>query len=339
MELEETGRSGNVRGGNERRAGMEAGADHENLSCGTVPLGEMIEYLCAVAVAEQLHFTRAAQRLRLDQSAVSRHIHKLESRLGTRLFVRTPRGAELTEAGCVLIPFAERVLLAARTGESLTRSIARGEPDRIEVAYAPQVDVRILARIRKLVAEAGFPTPVHFQSTPYERLTDCLSDGTSHVAIGLLPVGGDIESRCIWREPLVVALPATHRLARRRAIPAAELGGEPAIQAFGSPHSRVSCHISALLRAAGYSPSVTHHAHSATVALALAREGFGVAIVKASELHLRPEGVVLRSFTGTSLVVETGMLWVGVRQSRPVDNFISLVGSLIPTDVASETYT
>ncbi len=337
MELEEIGRSGNFRGNNERQAGMEAGADDETSSCGTVPLGDMIQYLCAVAVAEQSHFTRAAQRLHLDQSAVSRHIHKLESRLGTRLFVRTPRGAELTEAGRVLIPFAERVLLAARTGESLTRSIARGEPERIEVAYAPQVDVRILARIRKLVVEAGFRTPVRFQSVAGERLSECLSDGTSHVAIGLLPSAEHIESRCIWREPLVVGLPVTHRLARRRAISPSHLSGEPAIQALGSPDSGVWGSICALLRGVGYPPSVTHHAHSATVALALAREGFGVAILKASELHLRPKGVLLRAFTEASLVVETGLLYAGGHRPRLVDDFISLASDLIPPDAATIT--
>src|SRR2546421_8645479 len=64
-----------------------------------LPIGELIQYWCAVAVSEELHFTRAARRLHLDQSAVSRHIQKLESKLGIKLFVRSGRGAELTDVG------------------------------------------------------------------------------------------------------------------------------------------------------------------------------------------------------------------------------------------------
>ena len=82
-----------------------------------LPLGEFIQYHCAVAIAEELHFTRAARMLHLDQSAVSRHIQKLESKLGTKLFARGGRGIELTDAGIVFIPYARKSLVCAGQGE------------------------------------------------------------------------------------------------------------------------------------------------------------------------------------------------------------------------------
>src|ERR1700687_3707817 len=76
------------------------------------PLGELIQYRCAVAVGEELHFTRAARRLNMDQSAVSRHIQKLEAKLGIKLFVRSGRGVELTDAGKGFIPYARNALVS-----------------------------------------------------------------------------------------------------------------------------------------------------------------------------------------------------------------------------------
>ena len=105
----------------ERKAILEQGFS------ATLPIGELIQYWCAVAVSEDLHFTRAARRLHLDQSAVSRHIQKLESKLGVKLFVRSGRGAELTDVGKGFIPHALRSLASARTGERLAQAIARAK--------------------------------------------------------------------------------------------------------------------------------------------------------------------------------------------------------------------
>src|SRR5579864_2339369 len=91
-----------------------------------LPTGELIEYWCALAVADELHFTRAAKRLHLDQSAVSRHIQKLERKLGIKLFVRASRGVELTEAGQAFMPHARRSLFSA---SNLLRFALRVRPD------------------------------------------------------------------------------------------------------------------------------------------------------------------------------------------------------------------
>src|SRR6202162_1766548 len=106
-----------------------------------LPLGELIQYWCAVAVGEELHFTRVARRLHLDQSAVSRHIQKLEAKLGIKLFARSGRGVELTNAGQGFIPYARNSLVSASNGERFAQAIARGDPEDFEVAYSPVVDM------------------------------------------------------------------------------------------------------------------------------------------------------------------------------------------------------
>src|ERR1700693_2266310 len=125
-----------------------------------LPLGELIQYWCAVAVGEELHFTRAARRLHMDQSAVSRHIQKLEAKLGIKLFVRSGRGVELTSAGKDFLPYARKSLVSASHGERLAQAVSRGEPQEFEVAYSPVVDVHLIAQIRRLVDSARPGVPV-----------------------------------------------------------------------------------------------------------------------------------------------------------------------------------
>jgi len=290
-----------------------------------LPLGELIQYWCAVTIADELHFTRAARRLHLDQSAVSRHIQKLEAKLGVKLFVRNGRGVEQTNAAKAFIPYARKSLDYANHGESLAQAIARGDPQEFEVAYSPVVDAHLIAQIKSLVDGAGMRIPIRFQSVPAERLTQRLLQGASHAAIGILPVANDIANLCILREKLLVALPATHRLAQRRVVHAAQIGDDSVIWAFGAQDSIATKHFIDLFHRAGYLPYISREAQSVAEALGLVREGFGVAFVKATELRLHPEGLVIRPFSEPYLVVETGLLYLNELRWDFLKEFVSLV--------------
>ena len=288
-------------------------------------MGELIQYWCAVAVGEELHFTRAARRLHLEQSAVSRHIQKLEAKLGIKLFVRTGRGVELTKEGKGFIPYARNSLVSARNGERLAQAMARGDPQEFEIAYSPTVDTHLIAQISSLVEGARLRVRVSFRSVPPEKLTQRLFEGASHAAIGILPVVDDIAKACILREKLFVALPTTHRLAQRRSIHAAHLSDDPVIWTLGVEDSTVSKHLVGLLLKAGYIPNISRQVQSVAEALGFVREGFGVALVKTSELQLHPEGVVIRPFSEPYLVVETGLLYIAEHRWVFLTEFVSLV--------------
>lgn len=288
-------------------------------------MGELIQYWCAVAVGEELHFTRAAKRLHLDQSAVSRHIQKLEAKLGIRLFVRTGHGIELTEAGSSFMPYARKCLMQASNGERFAQAIARGEPRELEIEYSPLVDVHLIAEIRNLIQRTHSSVPVRFQSVAAEKVMQRLFEGASHAAIALLPVADEVVQTCIFREELLVALPATHSLAQRGSVQATELSDNAMIWALGEQGATASKHVLDLLRKAGYIPRITLQAQSVTEALALVRESFGVSIVKSSELQLHPEGTVMRPFSEPYLAVETGLLYLAEHKWPFLTEFIALV--------------
>ena len=290
-----------------------------------LPMGELIQYWCAVAVGEELHFTRAARRLHLDQSAVSRHIQKLEAKLGIKLFVRSGRGVELTTAGKGFIPYARNSLISASSGERFAQAVARGDPEEIGVAYSPVVDMHLIGQIKSLVEGARPGVPVRFRSVAPEKLTQRLFEGVNHAAVGILPVADEIAKACILREKLFIALPTTHRLAQRRSIHAAHLSDDPVIWTLGAEDSTVSKHLVGLLLKAGYIPNISRQAQSVAEALGLVREGFGVALVKTSELQLHPEGLVIRPFPEPYLTVETGLLYLAENRWEFVTQFVSLV--------------
>jgi DNA-binding transcriptional LysR family regulator len=306
------------------RSGSKSGGP-EKTFIEVLPMGELIEYWCALAVADELHFTRAAQRLHLDQSAVSRHIQKLERKLGIKLFVRASRGVELTEAGQAFMPHARRSLFSASNGERFVQAIARGEPQEFRLAYSPMINVHLITQIKGLVLAAQNRMPLKFQSVATEKLTDGLFDGTSHAAVGILPVVDEVAQTCILRENLFVAMPSTHRLAESHSIHAGELADDPVIWTLGEQDSIVSKHLVGLLRSAGYNPNISLQAQSVAEALSLVREGFGVSLVKTSELQLHPEGLVMRPFSEAHLVVETGLLYLADHRWKFLAEFVSLV--------------
>ena len=294
---------------------------------GGLPAGELIQYWCAVAVGEELHFTRAARRLHMDQSAVSRHIQKLEAKLGLKLFIRSGRTVELSDAGKSFLPYARKALLSAGQGERFAQAIARGTPQQLEIAYSPLVDMHLIAQVGSLVEGAQARVPVRFQSIVSQRLTECVSNGQSHAAIGILPVDSDLTNVCILREKLFVALPADHRLAQSLVIQAAQLAGDPVIWMFGAQGSVGSEHFIRLFQQAGYVPQINREAQSVAEAFGLVREGFGVAFVKTSELRLNPEGIVLRPFDEPELVAETGLVYLPEHRWEYLEEFVSLVSS------------
>lgn len=288
------------------------------------PTGELIQYFCFVVVAEELHFTRAATRLHMDQSVVSRHIQRLEVTLGVKLFVRGDRRVELTEAGMALLPFARKLLTSANAGARIARGIGRGEPEEFEVAYSPLVDIHLIAQIKELVDGCRPTISIHFRSVAPDKLAELLLSGVSQAAIAILPLEDDVGAACIEREELFVVLPADHRLAGKSKVVAAAIGDDPVVWASGATQPAFTKHLFGLFRRAGFVPNVTQEVQTIAEALGLARERLGVTFVKASDRHLVGEGLTVRPLA-RPLFVETGLLYLRERRWDVLTRFVSLV--------------
>jgi DNA-binding transcriptional LysR family regulator len=200
---------------------------------------EVRELRAYAAVAEELHFGRAAERLNVAQPALSRTIAKLEARLGTTLIERTTRSATLTAAGEVLLTEAHAVLDAVSAAAARTRRAA--DPSRpIVVALKADGDGRLLADVLSAYAEetrrlragatpdaaAAIATPeLLFTTSP--DIAPTLRDGRADVALLSAPFAAHgLDTELLLRQARVLALPADHPLAARPQLRMADLAGE-----------------------------------------------------------------------------------------------------------------
>ncbi|GAA0497236.1 LysR family transcriptional regulator [Streptomyces sp. NPDC046215] len=187
------------------------------------------------AVAEELHFTRAAARLHLAQQALSRDIRRLEVRLGAQLFTRTTRQVALTPEGARLLPYARRVLAAH---DQLTAAWGREErPLLVDVGARAGTAHRVLTAAREAAADCELVARFHTGLTgaAAEILAGRLDVSFGRVA-GLTPaVRAALDHLPVRYEPMAVLLPAGHRLAALPEVPVAALAGETLYAAAGNP--------------------------------------------------------------------------------------------------------
>ncbi|MFI8948737.1 LysR substrate-binding domain-containing protein [Streptomyces sp. NPDC053750] len=181
-------------------------------------------------VAEELHFTRAAERLYVSQPALSKQIRALEKQLGIELFRREPRGVSLTEAGTALLPHARRILADWTEGAAAVDAARAARRGTLVVGMSTSPGRGgLLPAIRSRFTAAHPDARLRLRQVSWEDPTAGLADGTADVAYVWLPLPD--AARYAWtvvaEEPRVVALPDTHPLAARAEIDFADLADEP----------------------------------------------------------------------------------------------------------------
>ncbi|MCD0486360.1 LysR substrate-binding domain-containing protein [Streptacidiphilus sp. ASG 303] len=245
-----------------------------------------------VAVAEELHFGRAAARLSMAQPAVSRQVRALEQDLGVDLFVRTTRRVELSPAGSAALPEARRAIRqVARVREAALRA-AEGTTGRLTVTVLPGASDGLVTRVLRRMRSERPAVEVTMAEAVEEEQFGALLQGRADVGLVRLtaPPPG-LRYELLAREPLCAVLPAGHALAGRGEVDLAELSDEDF--AFFSPSVRPAGHawLLSACRAAGFLPRV--HGATLTAVLGMVEAGLGVSVlVRSYQERLAPRGVV-----------------------------------------------
>jgi DNA-binding transcriptional LysR family regulator len=268
-----------------------------------------LRYFCAVA--EELHFGRAADRLALAQPGLSQQIKALEAELGTSLFVRSSRRVSLTEAGAVLYPEARSLLAAADALEARVRAVAAGGAGRLRVhttRSAPAgVAAALIDRFRDECPGVELQLVTGFTGWNLEELRA----GRSDVVFVRPPLDADpgVALVDLGEEELVVALPADHTLAARRRLRPADLRGEavvswPRRNAPGM-HDRIEAQVWA-----GRRPNVVREEPDDEQVLRAVAAGVGLAVMIGTRLaSLRVPGVAVRRFGVPVPTVGLALAW------------------------------
>jgi len=298
----------------------------EYRAVGASPVIDLRAMHAALAVADELHFTRAAEKLNLTQSALSRQIQQLEAALAVELFRRGTRRVELTEAGSVFIRHARKTLAQAQAAIERTQAIGRGEPTEFLITYSPLIDVHLVSRMQALLTTARARTSIRAKSVAPRQQLEMLLRGNSQIAIVLMPLDiEDVETVCVLREDLLVVVPANHRLARKRQIHAAELAGEPVAWFARDLYPGFFDRVMDLLLSASYSPNLREEVQSLAEALAFVVEGERITFVKRSEARLQPPGTMMKPFADEGLQVETGLAYLTDNRSALVREVVQLL--------------
>jgi DNA-binding transcriptional LysR family regulator len=282
-----------------------------------------------VAVAEELHFGRAASRLRMAQPPLSRQIHELETELATRLFNRTNRRVELTDAGRVLLEEARVALTQVNRAADAARRAGQGEIGQLVIGVVPTVDTQVFTRILRQFAARYPKVQIVIRSLSTATQLHGLRSGTLQAGFLRLPVRDDaLAIRLVSREPLVAAVPRRHALARPSRLSIAALAGEPHIIFPRSVAPGYYDMIVSLYRQAGANLRIAQEAEHVQTILGLVAGGFGVAVLPGTVRTLRPQGIVFRELTRGLPRAETGVAYRKDNPSEVLSAFVAVVDRL-----------
>ncbi|WP_027210755.1 LysR substrate-binding domain-containing protein [Burkholderia sp. WSM2232] len=280
-----------------------------------------------MALAEESNFGRAAERLHMAQPPLTRNIRALEQELGTQLFVRTTKGAELTEAGRALMEEVPNILALARRAEEQTQLAGQGYLGRLDVGIFSS---GILNVIPRLLAEFHTERPeVKIGLHNMSKAEQISALRERRITIGfnrLVPDEPDIAVDWVLREPFLVALYEGHRLCAKKAVTLRDLDNERMILYPNAPVHGLAQEVAAAFRAENVQLRVEQEVEDVVTCIALVASRFGICVTTESAVNLRLPGVVYRPLRSTQLrEIELTCLYRRGDNSPILQAFLNLV--------------
>ncbi|AKM31498.1 LysR family transcriptional regulator [Pandoraea faecigallinarum] len=301
-----------------------------------------------VAVAEERHFGRAAQRLSMTQPPLSQQIRALEASLGAPLFVRNNRSVELTAVGRQLLPEVRRILADAEALPALAQGLAHGEVGTLSLGFVSTADYGILPPLLREFGERYPRVRLQLLEATSDVQVEALMDGRIDAGLFIPPVparfANELSYLPIIREPLMLALPAgrrdiagngmAHGEDRRdekdnavdgqpgAALSLADFADEPLVIFPRRVAPAFYDTIMGCYAALGLTPRVGQEAIQMQTIVSLVSAGMGVALVPQSLCHLRRTGVTYRALRETSALIETGLLWRTAEVTPVLEGFL-----------------
>lgn len=279
-----------------------------------------------VAVAEELHFGRAALKLGIAQPPLSQQIQKLEAMLGVKLFERTSRQVALTDAGAVFLEGAERTLAQAKLAFDEARTAGRGQRGSVRVAFAASVMFSSLPEYIREFREAYPAAELELQEMSTGPQVTSLYSGDIDIGFGRQPTyDSSITSTVLTAEPLEIALNGAHPLAHKSDLSLSDLAHEDFVLFPEEVAPGLYSQVFSVCREAGFKPHVVQESRELYTTVSLVEAGVGVTIVPASVRKMGWGGVVYRDISSPLAQSAIEMLWRVNERSPVVLAFLNLV--------------
>jgi DNA-binding transcriptional LysR family regulator len=279
-----------------------------------------------VAVAEELHFGRAAVRLGISQPPLSKHIQQLEETLGASLLQRNNRSVTLTAAGRVFLDEARRTVEQFERAISLAQHADRGESGHLALGFIDAAIYSIVPDAVRLFAQAYPNVKLSLTEMLIPEQIDALAEHRIDAGLIHPPIDRPgIAIETILIEPLIVALPSGHPLARHKEIALPLIAKEPLIQFPRFINPSLYDEILVLCRGAGFSPRIALEPTPKQTIIGLVAAGLGLSLLPACLGNLMRRGVTYRPLTGGNLNIVTSLAWREGENTPAVERFREVV--------------
>jgi DNA-binding transcriptional LysR family regulator len=290
------------------------------------------------AVAEELHFARAAERLHIEQSPLSRAIKDLECDLQTKLFERTTRCTRLTWAGEVFLNETRRILVSIEQAVATTKAAATGYRGTLRIALSDCVVQPWFAALLAQCREEEPDVEIRlFEVTLAEQIKG-LRGNLYDAGFALASKPGEgIAVEAVWADPLVIAVPARHPLLANKRIALADLIRYPLILCHPEQCEGYYQQIECILRTIHTAPIIAELASTYDLMMALVAAGYGLSFAKASHIAFcRHPEIVSRPLAGKAQVLTTYLLRTNSEPSQPLSRFMARALAIKGADAAVE---
>jgi DNA-binding transcriptional LysR family regulator len=288
-----------------------------------------------VAVAEEGHFGRAAQRLHMSQPPLSMQIKGLETELGIELLNRSTRRVWLTDAGRIFLEKARAILGAVKEAQDAARGAENGMQGRLHVGFISSATLNLLPPSLRLFRERFSGVELELKELTSAQQVDALYADEIQVGLVRLPVRAPgIRFEPVLEERLVVALPSGHVLENRDLVSLEAIADLPLIFFTRQLIPGFHAQIVELFQRVGAFPRVAQHAVHLQTIVGLVASGIGIAILPGSAERVGREGVVYRTLDEPDATSWMGLAWVEGSKSTLVKNFVRTVREVAEGEVS-----
>jgi DNA-binding transcriptional LysR family regulator len=282
-----------------------------------------------VAVAEELHFGRAAERLHIAQSPLSQQIQRLERQIGATLFDRNRRKVELTEAGHAMLSHAREALAQADLAETAARAAASGRAGTLRVGFLGSAALALLPRIVPPWRKEAFDVRLELiEGSSGEHIAAVLAQRLDVAFVRPPLAATGLIVHPVWQEPVVAALPAASELARRDRLRLADLAAQPFVLFPRDSAPAFHDELTGACGRVGFTPTVAYECSAMPTVVGLVAAGLGVSLVPRSISCIAVDGVVYRELADASPTARIAMVMSAANDRPVVRHFIDTVQTL-----------
>ncbi|MDJ0573344.1 MAG: LysR family transcriptional regulator [Pleurocapsa sp. MO_192.B19] len=278
-----------------------------------------------VAVAEELHFGRAAAKVQITQPVISDQIRRLEEELRVKLFFRTKRTVQLTEPGKIFFKEAQQILERVEKAVSAVQKAERGELGSLTIGYTGPALYTLLPEIIKAFRDRYPQVELVLKEICTNEQVEALNSGEIEVGFLHPPIEGDFESISIMTEKMILALPEDHPLTTFTQVPISKLSDQSFILFPQQEGPYLYSRILSICQQAGFSPKIVQEVTPQPTMIGLVAAGIGVSFVSSSLQNLNRPGVVYRELDVATPELELVAAWKRDKVSPVLQKFLQIV--------------